>query len=172
MAETVLVTGGNGYVAGWCLAELLNRGYIVRTTIRSLSKESTVRSSVAAAAETRNLTFLAADLTNDDGWENLFVEQLKNFFEQGDVVLAFSVHGGSGSDQAGPWSQNLLKALKFAKDGGGTAIGFSGFDGGPMKELADICIVVPFYTTPHVEAFHVVLHHLIAFRLKEKIEAS
>jgi nucleoside-diphosphate-sugar epimerase len=69
MAETVLVTGGNGYVAGWSLVELLNRGYVVRTTIRSLSKESTVRSSVAAAAETRNLTFFAADLTKDDGWK-------------------------------------------------------------------------------------------------------
>jgi len=117
-------------------------------------------------------TALVSAITNDDGWENLFVEQLENFFEEGDLVLALSVHGGSGSDKAGPWSQNLLKAMKFAKDRGGTAIGFSGFDGGPMKELADICVVVPFDTTPHVEAFHVVLHHLIAFRLKEKIEAS
>jgi len=33
MAETVLVTGGNGYIAGWCIAELLKRGYTVRTTI-------------------------------------------------------------------------------------------------------------------------------------------
>jgi len=69
MAETVLVTGGNGYVAGWCIVELLKRGYVVRTTIRSLSKEPTVRSSIAAAADTRKLTFFVADLTKDDGWE-------------------------------------------------------------------------------------------------------
>lgn len=69
MTETVLVTGGNGYVAGWCIVELLKRGYVVRTTIRNLSKEPTVRSSIAAAADTRNLTFFAADLTKDDGWE-------------------------------------------------------------------------------------------------------
>lgn len=69
MTETVLVTGGNGYIAGWCIVELLKRGYAVRTTIRDLSKESTVRSSIAAAADTRNLTFFAADLTKDDGWE-------------------------------------------------------------------------------------------------------
>src|SRR5215470_8791781 len=62
MAETVLVTGGNGYVAGWCIVELLKRGYQVRTTIRSLSKEPAVRNSIAAAADTRNLTFFAADL--------------------------------------------------------------------------------------------------------------
>jgi len=115
---------------------------------------------------------LTSAITNDDGWENLFVEQLETFFEPGDVVLALSVHGGSGSDKAGPWSQNLLKALKYARDHGGTAVGFSGFDGGPMKEIADVCVVVPYNTTPHVEAFHVVLHHLIAFRLKEKIASQ
>jgi D-sedoheptulose 7-phosphate isomerase len=118
-----------------------------------------------------NVPLLSA-ITNDDGWEYVFVEQLENFFESGDVVLALSVHGGSGSDRAGPWSQNLLKALKFATDRGGIAIGFSGFDGGPMKEIADICVVVPFKTTPHVEAFHVALHHLICFRLQEKIKEA
>jgi nucleoside-diphosphate-sugar epimerase len=69
MAETVLVTGGNGYVAGWCIVELLKRGYAAHTTIRSLLKEPTVRNSIAAAADTGNLTFFAADLTKDDGWE-------------------------------------------------------------------------------------------------------
>jgi nucleoside-diphosphate-sugar epimerase len=69
MAEIVLVTGGNGYIAGWCIAELLNRGYAVRTTIRNLSKETMVRSSIAAAADTRNLAFFAADLTKNDGWK-------------------------------------------------------------------------------------------------------
>jgi len=45
----------------------------------------------------------------------------------------------------------------------------SGFDGGVMRETCDICIVVPYRTTPHVEGFHVVLHHLIAFCLAERI---
>lgn len=115
---------------------------------------------------------LFSAITNDDGWENVFVEQLENHFEKGDVVLAISVHGGSGSDKAGPWSQNLLKAIKFAKDRGGVTMGFSGFDGGVLKQVADVCIVVPADSTPQVEAFHVALHHLIAFRLQEKIAAS
>ena len=38
MAETVLVTGGTGFVAGWCIVELLRRGYAVRTTVRSLAQ--------------------------------------------------------------------------------------------------------------------------------------
>ncbi len=97
------------------------------------------------------------------------LSSLKIFIVKGDVIICFSVHGGSGRDKAGAWSQNLLKAMDYVKKNGGKTIGFAGFDGGAMKELADVCIVVPFNATPHVEAFHVVLQHLIAFRLKEKI---
>lgn len=113
---------------------------------------------------------LVSALTNDDGWNEIYVEQLKNHFEKNDIVIAFSVHGGSGKDKAGAWSQNLLKAMQYAKDNGGLAIGFSGFDGGAMKELADVCVVVPFNSTPHVESFHLVLEHLITFCLLEKIK--
>ncbi len=70
MAETVLVTGGSGYVAGWCIAELLKRGFEVRTTLRNLSKESAVRAAISAAvAPGERLTFFAADLTSDAGWD-------------------------------------------------------------------------------------------------------
>jgi uncharacterized protein YbjT (DUF2867 family) len=51
MTETVLVTGGTGYVAGWCIVELLRRGYAVRTTVRSVAKEAEVRAAVAAAID-------------------------------------------------------------------------------------------------------------------------
>jgi len=118
-----------------------------------------------------NIPLMTA-LINDDGWDNLFIEQLKNLYNKGDVLVCFSVHGGSGKDKAGAWSQNLLKAMDYINKNGGKTIGFAGFDGGAMKEIADVCIVVPFNATPHVEAFHVVLQHLIAFRLKEKIMES
>ena len=115
-----------------------------------------------------NIPLMTA-LINDEGWDNLFIEQLKNLSKPGDVIICLSVHGGAGKDKAGAWSQNLLKAMDYVKKNGGKAIGFAGFDGGAMKEIADVCVVVPFDATPHVEAFHVVLQHLIAFRLKEKI---
>ncbi len=68
--ETVLVTGGTGYVAGWCIVELLRRGYQVRTTVRNLSKEKVVRSAVGAQIDSKDrLTFYAADLTEDQGWD-------------------------------------------------------------------------------------------------------
>ncbi|MGO8038515.1 SDR family oxidoreductase [Rhizobium leguminosarum] len=70
MAETVLVTGGSGFVAGWCIVELLKRGYLVRTTIRDLSREAGLRSAIAVVAgNTDNLSFVVADLLADAGWE-------------------------------------------------------------------------------------------------------
>ncbi|MGH2964936.1 MAG: SDR family oxidoreductase [Solirubrobacterales bacterium] len=72
MAEprgTVLVTGGSGYLGGWCVVELLRRGYTVRTTVRSLSREAQVRGAAASAVDPDDrLGVLAADLTSDDGW--------------------------------------------------------------------------------------------------------
>lgn len=118
---------------------------------------------------TDNIPLMSAWI-NDNGFENLFTGQLENFIEPDDVLVGFSVHGGSGSGNAGLWSQNLLKAMKFAKDKGARAVGFSGFDGGMFKKICDACIVVPTNSTPQVESFHVVLHHLIIFRLIEKIK--
>jgi dihydroflavonol-4-reductase len=68
--ETVLVTGGSGYIGGWCVASLLERGYVVRTTVRDLSKEAAVRASLAKIVDPGNrLSFHAANLTSDDGWD-------------------------------------------------------------------------------------------------------
>jgi dihydroflavonol-4-reductase len=70
MAETVLVTGGSGYIGGWCIVELLRRGYHVRTTIRSLSKEAAVRAAIAQEVDAGDrLSFHAAELTDDAGWD-------------------------------------------------------------------------------------------------------
>src|SRR3989440_2996444 len=67
--QTVLVTGGSGYLGGWCVIELLHRGYTVRTTVRSLSREPEVRATVGSEVDPGDrLTVLAADLTSDEGW--------------------------------------------------------------------------------------------------------
>ena len=66
MTETVLVTGGTGYLAGWCLVELLRRGYRVRTTIRSPGREAAVRVAVGAEVDLGDrLTVAVADRTAD-----------------------------------------------------------------------------------------------------------
>lgn len=70
MSETVLVTGGSGSIASWAIIELLKVGYNVRTTVRSLDKESAVRAQIATAVQAGDrLSFFAADLTSDEGWD-------------------------------------------------------------------------------------------------------
>lgn len=117
-----------------------------------------------------NIPLMSA-LVNDNGFDNLFSEQLKNLMQEKDYLVAFSVHGGSGKDKAGLWSQNLLKAMLVAKEEyQATLIGFSGFDGGAMKDVADECLVIPFNSTPQVESFHLAMEHLITNCLRKKIE--
>ena len=118
-----------------------------------------------------NIPLMSA-LTNDNGWGEVYVEQLRNFFRRGDVLVAISVHGGSGSDKAGPWSQNLLKAVKYVKDNGGKVVGLAGFDGGVLRTAADACVIVPAESTPHVEGMHLVLTHLMSEQLRALISAK
>ena len=115
-----------------------------------------------------NIPLMSA-LTNDNGWSDVYSYQLESFMKEGDVLVGISVHGGSGSDKAGPWSQNLLKAVRVAKEKKGKVVGLVGFDGGMLRKLADASIVVPADSTPQVEGFHLVLEHMIAARLKEAI---
>jgi dihydroflavonol-4-reductase len=66
---SVLVTGGSGAIARWCIVELLRRGYDVRATVRDPEREGEVRASVATQIDPQDrLTFYAADLMRDDGW--------------------------------------------------------------------------------------------------------
>jgi D-sedoheptulose 7-phosphate isomerase len=118
---------------------------------------------------------LVSAWTNDKGWGFIFAGQLEQWITKDDVLVGFSVHGGSKQgDEAGPWSQNLVAAMKLAKERRAKIIGFSGFDGGAMAAMADVSIVIPVnsepYGTPVIEAMHVALHHPIIFDLKERIK--
>ncbi|NKB67456.1 MAG: SIS domain-containing protein [Candidatus Latescibacteria bacterium] len=112
---------------------------------------------------------LISALVNDEGPASVFADQLEALVGEGDVLVLISVHGGAGAGNAGAWSQNLLRALGVARDKGAHTLGLSGFDGGALKEQADVCIVVPIDSTPQVESFHVALHHLLCDCLRQKI---
>lgn len=112
---------------------------------------------------------LVTALVNDEGWNEVYSYQLENLMDDGDYVVAISVHGGTGKDNAAIWSQNLVKAIKMVQSRRGKAIGLVGFDGGVIKEIADACIVVPANSTPQVEGFHLVLTHLICSIIRESL---
>ncbi|MBO9652381.1 MAG: NAD-dependent epimerase/dehydratase family protein [Variovorax sp.] len=68
MRKTALVTGGTGFLAGWLIVGLLQRGIAVRTTVRDLSSEASLRAAVARVAPAHELRVVRADLLADDGW--------------------------------------------------------------------------------------------------------
>jgi nucleoside-diphosphate-sugar epimerase len=110
------VTGGTGFVAGWCIVELLQRGYAVRTTVRSPSKEAAVRQTVARAADAGDrLAVFVADLTKDEGWDAAVAGC--------DYVLhVASPLGGDQRDDAdaliGPARDGTLRVLRAATSAG------------------------------------------------------
>ncbi len=66
---TVLVTGGSGYLGGWCIAELLERGHAVRTTVRNAGREADLRAALPGQADSGDrLRFFVAELGSDEGW--------------------------------------------------------------------------------------------------------
>jgi dihydroflavonol-4-reductase len=105
VTETVLVTGGTGYIAGWCIAQLLERGYRVRTTIRSEIKERAVRDPVGGGDR---LSFAVADLTSPEGWDNAVASV--------DYVLhvASPLSGGDMLRPARDGALNVLRAAATA----------------------------------------------------------
>jgi nucleoside-diphosphate-sugar epimerase len=114
MPETILVTGGTGFVAGWTIVELLRRGYRVRTTVRSLDKEAGLRQAVGAKTEAGDaLTVAAADLTQDAGWDAAAGGC--------DAVLHIaSPMGAAGSDEIliAAAREGTLRVLRAAVDAG------------------------------------------------------
>lgn len=117
---------------------------------------------------------LVTGYANDEGLGSIFVEQLKAWIEPQDVLIGVSVHGGSGAGNAGPWSQNIVKALKFAKEKKAKLLGICGFDGGAMKKMCDVTVIVPnsdpVIGIPLVEGYHVLVNHLICAALRNKIK--
>jgi nucleoside-diphosphate-sugar epimerase len=120
MAETVLVTGGSGFVAGWCIVELLNRGYIVRTTVRDASKAAGIAAAAAAGgAVTDRLTAVVANLLDDDGWDAA-VEGCKYVLH-----VASPLGGGAPGDRHGlvaPARDGTLRVLRAAVRAGVTRV--------------------------------------------------
>ena len=107
---------------------------------------------------TDNMAMFSA-LANDEGFENVFSEQLASLVRPGDIVIAISASGNS---------QNVINAAEVAHRYEATVIGFTGFDGGRLRQLANINIHVNSNIIEHVEDTHLMLEHLIVRSIKER----
>ncbi len=89
---------------------------------------------------------------NDMSYDDIFVEQLKPFFKKGDVVIGFSTSGNS---------RNIIKAIEFANENGGETVGFTGYDGGKLKQIAKYSINANINEVQVSEDVHLAVVHMI-----------
>ena len=102
---------------------------------------------------------------NDAERADVFVNLLRGLLRPGDVLIACSVHGGTG------FSADLVRAVRFASQSGAATISLVGFDGGVMLRESSIAILVPVDSTPQVEAIHLVIEHLLMSQIKQALAA-
>lgn len=98
---------------------------------------------------------------NDVGFEHIFSEPLRNLVCARDVLIAVSCSGRSA---------NVIRAMEVARQAGATVIAWTGRDGGDMKALADICLVVPSQSMQQIEDAHLVVAHAVYLDLKHRVE--
>lgn len=143
--------GGSAATASHLMCDL-NKGTVERKDAR--------RFKVMALADHGPLLTAWA---NDAGYEHVFSEPLRNFACPGDVVLAISSSGNS---------PNIIEALKTARDCGAVTMGMTGGGGGSMKELCNVCAVVPCDNIQIIEDLHHAMAHSIVAALRARFALS
>ena len=112
-------------------------------------------------ALTDNTPVLTA-ISNDTGYENLFVNQLKIHFKKGDFAIIISASGNS---------KNLILASKWIKKNKGKTFSLLGFDGGALKKLTDDYLIINSIKGDYgpVEDTHLILNHILAHWFQKKL---
>jgi D-sedoheptulose 7-phosphate isomerase len=101
-------------------------------------------------------------VANDAGYENIFSYQLQSLFRKGDIVLCLSVSGNS---------ENVVRGAQYARENGGKAIGWYGFDGGRLAKACDFGIHIPATKDEYgpVEDVFGILGHMVATYLSLRL---
>ncbi len=115
-----------------------------------------------AVALTDNVALITA-WANDSRYEDIFAEQLENLLTPGDLACAISASGNS---------PNILAALRRARQAGAVTAGITGFQGGKMKSLCDVCVVVPSENMQIIEDLHVAIAHSVFRVLRQQIQET
>ena len=113
-------------------------------------------------ALTDNSSVITA-ISNDVGYENIFINQLKIHYRKGDKLVVISASGNS---------KNVVLAASWVKSMGGKVIGLLGFDGGALREICDISILIPSAPGDYgpVEDMHLMVNHLLAHWFQNKLK--
>lgn len=98
-------------------------------------------------------------IANDIGYEDIFIEPLKNYIEKDDLVIGIS---GSGN------SENVVRAMTYAKDKGVKTLALSGFNGGKISKLSDISVHAPVMDMEVCEDVHMIIFNII----KKEMQAT
>ncbi|MCZ6466400.1 MAG: D-sedoheptulose 7-phosphate isomerase [Alphaproteobacteria bacterium] len=117
------------------------------------------RAPIAALALTTDTSMLTA-IGNDYGFDDLFSRQVEALCRPGDVVIGISTSGNS---------ENVIRALKAARNLDAVAAGFGGRDGGRMRGLADPLLVVPSDDTARIQEMHITLGHMLCGALETEL---
>lgn len=117
------------------------------------------RSPLPAIALTTDTSVMTA-LANDFGYDTCFARQVEALANPGDVVLAFSTSGNS---------KGILAAVQIARDRGAIAIGFTGRDGGLLKDAVDICLKIPSDNTPRIQECHITVGHILCSIVEKEL---
>ena len=126
-------------------------------------KKTSTKTPFKFFALTDNTPVITA-ISNDTGYENVLINQLKIHFNKKDIVILISASGNS---------KNLLKASKWIKENSGYIFSFLGFDGGKLKNISDDYILVKTEKDEYgpVEDIHLIINHILAhwfqFNLKK-----
>lgn len=111
---------------------------------------------------TDNMAVFSA-YANDEGYENVFAQQLASLINEGDVVIGISASGNS---------PNVLKAMEVAQEHHATRIGFTGFDGGKLGLMVNHHINIPSDNYGQVEDIHLMLEHILVNALQDLVKAD
>ncbi|MGF1583578.1 MAG: SIS domain-containing protein [Gemmataceae bacterium] len=130
-----------------------------KCTLRREDFDNEDRRRLKVLSLTDNTPYILA-WANDEGFDRIFVEQLKNIGSEGDLLIAIS---GSGN------SANVLNAVEWANKHGLRTFGCTGFTGGKLRELAHLCLHVPLDDMGIVESIHLTAFHWVIDDLHRRI---
>lgn len=130
--------GGSAADAQHIAAELVGKYYLDRDPLPA----------IALTVNTSSLTAIG----NDYSFDIVFAKQLEALGEAGDVTIGISTSGNS---------ENVIQALRVAKEKGLITIGFTGKDGGRLKDVVDYCLHIPSDDTPRIQEGHITVGHII-----------